>query len=123
MLQNHLTARQLDNFTRRCRFTVCGEPADVFTEPAFSGSGLLFVTVNRSLVNNTAWLEGTSYTYNDPTDEISPDYMSKCKKAPEHIARSIIAQELRKWARYPADTVTGYTPAQIAAEADRIARG
>lgn len=122
--KNHLTPQQLRSFKRRCRFTVCGEPADVFTgptNPAHTEFETLFITVNRN--NNGAWLEATSYTYADPTDEIRPDYMRECRKVPEHDARSIIARELRSWARMPADTVAGWSPDQIAAEADRIAQG
>lgn len=126
MLQNHLTARQLDNFTRRARFTVCGEPADVFAGPTdpenpATRDDVMFVTVNRN--SRAAWLEATSYTYNDPTDEMSPDYLELCRKVDEQTAREIIVKELRRWASMPDGTIEGYTPAQIAAEADRIAQG
>lgn len=124
--QNELTPAQLRNFKRRCRFTACGEPCDVFAGPTdpenpAARDDVMFVTVNRN--SRAAWLEATSYTYADPTDEIRPDYLKLCKKVPEQTAREIIVKELRRWASYPADTVEGYTPAQIAAEADRIAQG
>lgn len=119
--RNYLTPQQLRNFRRRARFTACGEPCDVFagpTNPARTEYETLFITVNRN--DAGAWLEATSYTYADPTDEIRPDYMRECRKVPEADARAIIVQELHRWASYP-DTVAGWTPEQIAAEADRIA--
>lgn len=124
--QNELTPQQLRNFKRRARFTVCGEPCDVFAGPTdpenpAARDDVMFVTVNRN--SRAAWLEATSYTYADPTDEMRPDYLKLCRKVDEQTAREIIARELRRWASYPADTVEGYTPAQIAAEAERIARG
>ncbi len=122
--KNYLTPQQLRNFKRRARFTACGEPADVFAGPTdpenpATRDDVIFVTINRN--DRAAWLEATSYTYADPTDEIRPDYLKLCRKVPEQTAREIIARELRRWASYP-DTVTGYTPAQIEAEAERIAR-
>ena len=124
--QNELTPAQLRNFKRRARFTVCGEPADVFTGPTdperpATRDDVIFVTVNRN--DRAAWLEATSYIYADPTDEIRTDYLQLCRKVPEADAREIIARELYRWARMPAGTVKGYTPAQIEAEAERIARG
>lgn len=126
--RNELTPQQLRNFTRRARFTACGEPCDVFTGPTdperpATRDDVMLVTVNRNTATGAAWLEATSYTYADPTDEIRPDYMRECRKVPEADARRIIARELRRWAGYPAGTVTGWTPAQIEAEAERIARG
>lgn len=120
MIQNHLTARQLDNFRRRCRFTACGEPCDVFTDPAPYDGGVFFATINRNTETGAAWIEGKSYTYADPAEEISPDYLAACKKAPEDTAREIIAKELRRWASMPAGTVSGWSPEQITAEAERI---
>lgn len=120
---NYLTPAQLRNFTRRCRFTACGEPADVFagpTNPARTEYETLFITTNRDDAGNV-WLEATSYTYADPTDEIRPDYMRECHKIDRDDARAIVARELRRWARMPEGTVTGWSPEQIAAEADRIA--
>lgn len=108
---NYLTPTQLRNFKRRARFTACGEPADVFADPDYDA--LQFVTVNRDSAGNT-WLEIDG-------DEIRPDYMRECHKVPEADARRIISQELRKWAGYPAGTVSGWSPEDIAAEADRIA--
>lgn len=119
---NYLTPAQERSFKRRARFTVCGEPADVFagpTDPARTEYETLFITVNRDNAGN-AWLEATSYTYADPIDEIRPDYMRLCRKVPEADARRIITTELRRWARMPEGTVTGWSPAEIAAEADRI---
>lgn len=120
--QNELTKQQERNFKRRCRFTVCGEPCDVFTDPAPYDGGVFFATINRNTKTGAAWIEATSYTYADPTDEISPDYLAACKKAPEDIAREIIAKELRRWVSMPEGTVKGWSPEQIAAEADRISK-
>ena len=122
MIQNHLTARQLDNFTRRARFTVCGEPCDVFADTDYDA--MQFVTVNHDGSGNS-WLEATAYhRYTiDATEEVSPDFIATLGKAAPEFAREVIVKELRRWASYPADTVTGYTPEDIAAEADRIARG
>lgn len=119
--RNHLTPQQLRNFSRRARFTVCGEPADVFTDPDFDA--LQFVTVNRD--SRTAWLEATAYhRYTiDATEEVGPEFVRTLGKATPETARRIIVQELRRWASYPDGTVTGWTPAQIAAEAERIAQG
>lgn len=122
--KNYLTPQQLRNFKRRARFTVCGMPADVFTEP----DGVLFVTVNHNSESGASWYEGTPYhetedgTFYDPTEEIAPFYVKKLRKADDATARRIIAKELHVWARYP-DTVAGWSPEQIAAEADRISRG
>jgi len=113
---NYLTPTQLRNFKRRARFTACGEPADVFagpTDPEHTAYEVMFVTVNRDSAGNT-WLETDG-------DEIRPDYMRECHKVPEANARRIISQELRRWAGYPAGTVSGWSPEDIAAEADRIA--
>lgn len=118
--QNELTPQQLRNFKRRCRFTACGEPCDVFTDPAPYDGGVFFATINRNTETGAAWIEGTSYTYAEPTEEISPDYMHLCKKARENDAREIIAKELRRWASMPEGTVSGWSPEQIAAEAERI---
>lgn len=123
---NTLTPQQLRNFKRRARFTACGEPADVFAEPM---NAVLFVTINRNTETGDAWHEGTPYretyrnTYRGDTEELSPWYVSKLRKVPEATARRIISRELHHWAKLPAGTVSGYTPAQIEAEADRIARG
>ena len=120
--QNELTPQQLRNFKRRCRFTACGEPVDVFagpTNPARTEYETLFITVNRDNAGHV-WLEATSYTYADPTDEIRPDYMRECRKVPEADARHIIVQELYQWARMPDGTIAGYTPAEIVAEAERL---
>lgn len=125
MIQNHLTARQLDNFSRRCRFTACGEPCDVFAGPSSpddsTARDVMFITINRNTETGASWLEATSYVYADPTEEISPDYMHLCKKINEDDARRIISQELYQWASYPEGTITGWSPAEIAAEAQRIA--
>lgn len=121
--KNYLTPQQLRNFTRRARFTACGEPADVFagpTNPERTEHETLLITVNRNTKTGDAWLEATSYTYADPTDEIRPDYMRECRKIPEADARAIIVQELYQWARMPEGTVKGYTPAEIVAEAERL---
>ena len=124
--QNHLTPQQLRSFTRRCRFTVFDEPADVFTEPA---NIVLFLTVNHNTETGATWYEGTPYretyrnTYHGATEEVSPWYVSKLRKAPEATARRIISQELRRWAHMPEGTVSGWSPEQIADEADRIAQG
>lgn len=120
--QNELTPQQLRNFKRRARFTACGEPADVFagpTNPERTEFETLFITVNRDTHGN-AWLEATSYTYADPTDEIRPEYMRECRKIDRDDARAIIVQELYQWARMPEGTVAGYTPAEIIAEAERL---
>lgn len=127
MIQNHLTARQLDNFTRRARFTVCGEPCDVFTHREHR-KDMQLVTINRNAETGAAWLELTEYIrvgygyYIDPAMEIHLGYVSSLDKAPEDTAREIIAQELRRWASMPEGTVAGWTPEQIAAEADRISK-
>lgn len=126
--QNHLTPQQLRSFTRRCRFTVCGEPADVFTHREHR-SDMQLVTINRNTETGAAWMELTEYVrvgdgyYIDPAAEIHAGYVSSLDKAPEADARSIIAAELRRWALMPADTVAGWSPEQIAAEADRITQG
>ena len=120
--QNELTKQQERNFKRRCRFTACGEPCDVFADPAPYDGGVFFATINRITETGAAWIEGTSYTYADPTDEISPDYLAACKKATPDTARRVIVQELRRWASMPEGTIAGYTPEQIAAEADRISK-
>lgn len=123
--QNELTPQQLRNFKRRARFTACGEPADVFTEPA---NVVLFLTVNHNTETGATWYEGTPYretyrnTYHGETEEVSPWYASKLRKASEATARRIISQELRRWAAMPEGTVNGWSPAEIAAEADRIAQ-
>lgn len=124
--KNELTPQQLRNFRRRARFTVCGEPCDVFAGPTdpenpAARDDVMFVTVNRN--SRAAWLEATSYTYNDPTDEIRPDYLKLCRKVDEQTARRVIARELYRWASMRFGTVSGYTPEDIAAEADRIANG
>lgn len=119
---NYLTPQQLRNFTRRCRFTACGEPCDVFagpTNPAHTEYETLFIIVNRN-TNGDAWLEATSYTYADPTDEIRPDYLKLCRKIDRGDARAIIVQELYQWSRLPEGTVKGYTPTEIVAEAERL---
>lgn len=124
--KNYLTPQQLRSFTRRCRFTACGEPADVFKG---RGAWLNFVTVNHNTETGASWMELTGYLpigdgyYIDPAAEIHAGFVASCTKAPEATARSIIAAELRKWASMPADTVAGWSPEQIAAEADRIAQG
>lgn len=120
--QNELTPQQLRNFKRRARFTACGEPADVFTEPAPYDGGVFFATINRNTKTGAAWIEGKSYTYAEPIEEISPDYLRKCRKANEADAREIIARELWFWSALPEGTVSGWSPEQIAAEADRIAQ-
>lgn len=119
-LINYLTPAQLRNFKRRARFTACGEPADVFSEPAPYNGGLLFVTVNRNSETGDSWLEATSYTYYEDPGEIAPDYLSKCHKVDEKTARDVICTELVRWASYPDGTVTGWTPEQIRQEANRI---
>lgn len=122
--KNYLTPQQLRNFRRRARFTMCGEPADVFSGPTDpehldSRDDVLLITVNRDTHGN-AWFEATSYAYADPTDEIRPDYLKLCRKIDRDDARCIIVQELHQWSRMPEGTVTGYTPAEIAAEAERM---
>lgn len=121
---NYLTPHQLRNFRRRCRFTACGEPCDVFTGPTdpddSTSRDVMFVTVNSYNDDSAQWLEATSHIYADPTGEIRPDYLKLCRKAPEADARAIIARELDRWAAMPAGTVTGWSPEQIKAEADRI---
>lgn len=123
MIQNHLTARQLDNFSRRARFTVCGEPCDVLNEPWPYQSHLLFVTINHNTETGASWLEATHYSRYEGiyTTEAPAAYISKCRKVPEAEAREIIAREVRRWAGMPDGTITGYTPAQLEAEAERIA--
>lgn len=118
--QNELTSQQLRNFNRRCRFTVCGEPCDVFIDPAPYDGGVFFATINRNTETDAAWIEATSYTYAEPTEEISLDYLHLCKKAPEDTAREIIAQELHRWASLPAGTGAGWSPEQIEEEAFHI---
>jgi len=124
--QNELTKQQERNFRRRCRFTACGEPCDVFEGPSdpddSTARDVMFMTINRNTKTGAAWIEATSYIYADPTDEIRPDYLKLCRKIDEADAREIIAQELRRWASMPEGTVAGYTPEQIAAEADRISK-
>lgn len=122
--KNYLTPAQLRNFKRRCRFTACGEPADVFTGPVYPDDpttrDVMFVTVNRDTKTGDAWLEATSYTYADPTGEIRPDYLKLCKKIDRDDARVIVVQELYQWSRMPEGTIAGYTPAEIVAEAERL---
>jgi len=124
--QNELTKQQERNFRRRCRFTACGEPCDVFEGPSdpddSTARDVMFMTINRNTKTGAAWIEATSYIYADPTDEIRPDYLKLCRKIDEADAREIIAQELRRWASMPEGTVVGWTPEQIAAEADRISK-
>ena len=123
--QNELTKQQERNFKRRCRFTACGEPCDVFAGPSSpddsTARDVMFMTINRNTQTGAAWIEATSYIYTDPTDEVRPDYLKLCKKINEDDARSIIYSELLSWAIMPEGTIEGYTPEQIAAEADRIA--
>ena len=115
--KNYLTPQQLRNFKRRARFTACGEPADVFSDRFLCNCTFYFVTVNRNTETGEALLEADG-------EEISPDYVSGvCRKVPEAHARRIIAHELYRWARMPEGTVSGYTPEQIAAEADALANG
>lgn len=116
---NYLTPTQLRNFKRRARFTACGEPADVFADPDFDA--LQFVTINRDSYG--AWFEATAYHRHtiDATEEVSPEFVRMLGKATPETARRIISQELRRWAGYPAGTVSGWSPEDIAAEADRIA--
>ena len=118
--RNHLTPAQLRSFKRRARFTLCGEPCDVFSEPAPYDGGILFVTVNRNADSGDAWLESTSYTYDDPTAEIAPEYLAKCRKVDEKTARDVICTELVRWACMPEGTVTGWTREQIRQEANSI---
>lgn len=124
--QNELTPQQLRNFKRRARFTACGEPCDVFTHREHR-QDMQLVTINRNAETGAAWLELTEYIrvgdgyYIDPAMEIHLGYVSSLDKAPEDTAREIIAQELRRWASMPEGTVSGWSPAEIAAEADRIA--
>lgn len=122
--ENYLTPAQLRNFKRRCRFTACGEPCDVYTGPTdpddSTSRDVMFVTVNRYSDNSAQWLEASSYIYADPTGEIRPDYLKLCRKVSEADARAIIARELERWAHYPAGTVSGWTPEQIRQEAERI---
>ena len=124
--RNHLTKQQERNFRRRCRFTACGEPCDVFTGPSApddsTARDVMFMTINRDAQTGSAWIEATSYIYADPTDEVRPDYLKLCKKISEDDARSIIYTELLSWAIMPEGTVAGWTPEQIAAEADRISK-
>lgn len=116
---NYLTPAQLRNFKRRARFTACGEPADVFADPDYDA--LQFVTINRDRYG--AWFEATAYhRYTiDATEEVGPEFVRMLGKATPETARRIISQELRRWAGYPAGTVSGWSPEDIAAEADRIA--
>jgi hypothetical protein len=124
--QNELTKQQERNFKRRARFTACGEPCDVFAGPSSpddsTAHDVMFMTVNRNTKTGAAWIEATSYIYADPTGEIRPDYLKLCSKIDEADARKIIARELHRWASMPEGTITGYTPEQIAAEADRISK-
>lgn len=123
--QNELTPQQLRNFKRRTRFTVCGEPCDVFTHREHCRD-MQLVTINRNAETGTAWLELTEYIrigdsyYIDPTVEVHLGYVSSLDKAPEDTARRIIAQELHRLASMPEGTITGYTPEQITEEANRI---
>lgn len=119
--QNELTKQQERNFKRRCRFTACGEPCDVFNDPAPYDGGVFFATINRRTKTGAAWIEGKSYTYAEPIEEISPDYLRKCHKVNEADAREIVAREMWLWSSLPAGTVSGWSPEQIAAEAERIA--
>ena len=124
--QNELTKQQERNFKRRARFTACGEPCDVFTHREHR-QDMQLVTINHNAETGAAWLELTEYIrvgdgyHIDPAMEIHLGYVNSLDKAPEDTAREIIAQELRRWASMPEGTITGYTPEQIAAEADRIA--
>ncbi len=122
--QNELTKQQERNFKRRCRFTACGEPCDVFAGPSdpddSTARDVMFMTINRNNETGAAWIEATSYIYADPTDEIRPDYMHMCRKINEDDARSIIYTELLSLAIMPEGTVTGWTPEQIEVEAERI---
>lgn len=125
--RNHLTKQQERNFKRRCRFTACGEPCDVFTHREHH-KDMQLVTINRNTETGSVWLELTEYIrvgdgyYIDPAMEIHLGYVSSLDKATEFDAREIIAQELHRWAIMPEGTVTGWTPEQIAAEADRISK-
>ena len=108
---NYLTKQQECNFKRRCRFIACGEPVDVFESP----DGERFVvTINRYYDGSAAWLEADG-------EEIRPDYLRACKKAPESIAARVIAHELESWARLPEGTIAGYDADSIRAERERIA--
>ena len=122
--QNELTKQQERNFRRRCRFTACGEPCDVFEGPSdpddSTARDVMFMTINRNTKTGAAWIEATSYIYADPTDEIRPDYLKLCRKIDEDDARAIVVQKLYSWAKCPAGTVNGYTPADIIAEAEAI---
>ena len=124
--QNELTPQQERNFKRRCRFTACGEPCDVFTHREHR-KDMQLVTINRNTETGAAWLELTEYIrvgdgyYIDPATEIHLGYVNSLDKADEDDAREIIARELHRWASYPAGTVDGWTPEQIEAEAERIA--
>lgn len=124
--ENHLTPQQLRSFKRRCRFTVCGEPADVFK--GHESAWLNLVTVNHNTETGASWMELTGYLpvgdgyYIDPAAEIHAGFVASCTKVPDATARNIIARELRRWASMSAGTVAGWSPEQIAAEADRIAR-
>lgn len=123
--RNHLTAQQLRNFKRRARFTACGEPCDVFTHREHR-QDMQLVTINRNAETGAAWLELTEYIrvgdgyHIDPAMEIHLGYVSSLDKADEDTARRVIAQELRRWASMPDGTITGWSPAEIAAEAQRI---
>ena len=125
--QNELTKQQERNFKRRCRFTACGEPCDVFTHREHR-QDMQLVTINRNAETGAAWLELTEYIrvgdgyYIDPAMEIHLGYVNSLDKDDEDTARRIIVQELRRWASMPEGTIAGYTPEQIAAEADRISK-
>ena len=123
--KNELTKQQERNFKRRARFAACGEPCDVFTHREHRHD-MQLVTINRNTETGATWLELTEYIrvgdgyHIDPAIEIHLGYVSSLGKATEDTAREIIAQELRRWASMPEGTIAGYTPEQIAAEADRI---
>ena len=123
--RNELTPQQLRNFKRRCRFTACGEPCDVFTHREHRRD-MQLVTINRNAETGATWLELTEYIhvgdgyYIDPAMEIHPGYVSSLEKATEDTARKIIAQELHRWASMPDGTVDGWTPEQIRQEAEAL---
>ena len=120
--QNELTPQQERSFKRRARFTVCGEPCDVFADPDYNA--VQFVTINRNTETGASWFEATAYhRYTiDATEEVGPEFVRMLGKATPDTARRVIVQELRRWASMPEGTVAGYTPKQIAAEAERISK-
>lgn len=89
--QNELTPQQERNFKRRCRFTACGEPCDVFTAP---DGDIFLATINRYSDSSAAWIEATSYTCYEGIQEIGPGYLRQCRKADEQTARRVISVEL-----------------------------